>query len=145
MASLLDLAPPAREVAVRGGAVTVTGLGLDAIAALARRFAAMRELLGGGEVDLVPALAAGGGELIGAVIAAGSGHAGNPAHEAAAQRLAARDQLALLAAIVEETVPNGVGELVARVRAMAERLGEGAGSITSSAASPGASSPPGSA
>lgn len=121
MATLLDIAPSHRTVPVRGADVEVTGVDLFDLVRLIGRFQGMEGLLDGGlSITSIQAM---GPEFVAAVIAAGTGQPGNPEAEAVAARLSLHDQLGLLSAIIEETMPLGMGELAARVVVLAKSLG----------------------
>lgn len=135
MPGLLDIAPTGRTVTVHGTAVTITGVSAAGLAALIGRFAAIRTLLEGGTLDLSPDdLFRMGPEAVAAIVAAGTGAAGDPKAEAVAASLSLSEQAELLDAILEATLPDGLGNLLARLEAAARRVGV--------AALPGATSPP---
>lgn len=115
MVGLLDIAPLAREVPVAGQNVAVTGVSAAGVAALLQRFPELKSIMAGrGTLDaeslftLVPS-------AIASIIAAGCGYPGNEEAEAKASTLVAEDQMSLLMAIVEMTLPKGVGPFLDRL------------------------------
>lgn len=118
MTSLIDVVPIKRDVAIQNGAVTlqVSGLSLASIATLIDSFPLVKDLFNGKTSNLsVENLIAAVPGLVGAVIAAASGHPGDPGWVAAANALSADDQAALFEATLKETMPDGVGPFVAKV------------------------------
>jgi hypothetical protein len=102
------------------------------------RFPQVREMMVGRDpsgltpenlVKMVP-------DAIACVIAAGTGSPGDPAAEAVAESLGAQDQLELLEAILEATLPKGPGPFVEKLMALASVVGGDLGNI------PGMKSPP---
>lgn len=132
MAGLLDIAPAAETVTIRRAKIEVTGVGADGIAMLLSRFPDLRAVLSGIAVEIDDLIGL-GGEVIGAILAAGTGAAGDEAAEAAARRLGVDEQLDLLSAIMRVTMPKGVGPLAAKLEAMGLLLDAGAVSDTAPA------------
>lgn len=122
MASLLDIAPLTETVSVRGTDIPVTGVSAKGIAHIMARFPEVREMMVGREVS-VDRLIELGGDAVGAIIAAGTGHPGDPDHERIAAGLLLEEQADLLAAILRITLPKGVGPLVEKLTAMGGVLG----------------------
>lgn len=122
MASLLDIAPLTETVSVRGTDIPVTGVSAKGIAQIMARFPEVREMMVGREVsvDRLVELAV---DAVGAIIAAGTGHPGDPDHERMAASLLLEEQADLLAAILRVTLPRGVGPLVEKLKAMGGALG----------------------
>lgn len=106
MASLLDLAPSARTVTVRGVAVEVAGVTARGLAVVLRKHPQLIEALKGGGIS-VESLAEMGPAVVASVIAAGTGNPGDAKAEAVAESLSISDQLLLVEAIVSETFPDG--------------------------------------
>lgn len=131
MAGLLDIAPLAETVAIRGTAVSVTGLSACDIAALMARFPVLAEAIGGRAVT-VDRLVAMAPDAIADIIAAGTGAGGNDAAIAMARSLLPEEAADLLEAIIRVTLPRGVGPLVERLGALGASLG-GAASPTAPA------------
>ncbi len=135
MAGLLDIAPASETVVVRGTAVEVTGISVKGIATLLGRFPELQTLIQGGqlEVDTLMGLS---GDIVAALIAAGTGAPGNTEAEAVAANLGIEAQADLLEAIIRQTLPGGLGPFVARLEKAGESLG-----LTTSLKSEPASSP----
>ena len=133
MVGLVDIAPITSTVTVRGQDITVTGVSARGIAHLLARFPELRALMTGREVALDDLLRL-GGDVIAAIIAAGTGASGDVDVETAADNLTLEEQADLLAAIVELTMPRGLGPLVERL----SRLGllAGGASATQATTSP---------
>jgi len=131
MASLLDIAPLTETVLVRGIDVPVTGVSAKGIAHIMARFPEIREMMVGREVTIERLMEI-GGDAVGAIIAAGTGHPGEPDHERMAASLLLEEQADLLAAILRITLPNGAGPLVEKLTGMGSALG-GAASLSAPA------------
>lgn len=114
MVGLVDIAPVTTAVTIRGQEVTVTGISARGIALLLARFPELRALVTGREVALDELLKL-GGDVVAAIIAAGTGTPGDAQAEAAADNLTLEEQADLIAAIVELTMPRGLGPLVDRL------------------------------
>jgi len=127
MAGLIDIAPAAETVPIRGTAITVTGIGAHGIAALLQRFPDLRKMMSGMEID-TDDLVAMGGDVVAAVLAAGTGAAGDEAAEVAAAGLSIDEQMDLLGAVMKVTMPKGVGPLVEKLAGMGVLVDGGAAS-----------------
>lgn len=127
MAGLVDIAPAAETVAIRGTQIAVTGVSAHGIAMLLARFPDLRRMLSGLDVD-ADSLIGMGGEVVAAILAAGTGAAGDEAAEAAAAGLSVDEQIDLLSAIMRVTMPKGVGPLAEKLAAMGLVLDGGAAS-----------------
>lgn len=114
MVGLIDIAPVTSTVSVRGQDITVTGVSARGIAHLLARFPELRALMTGREVALDDLLKL-GGDVIAAIIAAGTGAPGDAGVEKAADNLTLEEQADVLGAIVELTMPRGLGPLVERL------------------------------
>ena len=68
-----------------------------------------------------------GGDLVAAIIAAGTVDPGDPVAEEAAGRLGIDEQADLLAAILRVTLPKGVGPFVEKLLALGAALGDASG------------------
>lgn len=126
MASLLDIAPAGRSVPIRGTDVAVTGVSAAGLAALLRRFPTLLAALSGGTLS-AESLAEAAPEALAAVIAAGTGSPGDARAEAVAATLSASEQLDLLSAVIEATMPQGIEDFVRRLENLAQKAGAGRG------------------
>ena len=133
MVGLVDIAPVTSTILVRGQDITITGVSARGIALLLARFPELRAVITGREVAMDDLLKL-GGDVIAAIIAAGTGSPGDDDAERAADNLTLEEQADLLAAIVELTMPRGLGPLVERL----SRLGllAGGASAMQAATSP---------
>ena len=129
MVGLVDIAPITSSVAIRGQDITITGVSARGIALLLARFPELRAAMTGRDVALDLRLRL-GGDVIAAIIAAGTGAPGDAHAEQAADNLTLEEQADLLAAIVELTMPRGLGPLVERL----SRLGLLAGGASATLA-----------
>lgn len=119
MPGLLDISPSVATVAVNGVDVSVTGVSAKGIATLLGRFPAIREMFAGRVADLsaekifelVP-------DAIAAIIAAGTGYPGNPEAEAKAESLPVGVQADIIQAIIDVTMPKGVGPFMEQIAAV---------------------------
>ena len=128
MVGLVDIAPVTTAVTIRGQEVTVTGISARGIALLLVRFPQLRALMTGREVALDELLKL-GGDVVAAIIAAGTGTPGDSQAEAAADNLTLEEQADLIAAIVELTMPRGLGPLVDRLSRLGLLAGGGASAM----------------
>jgi len=133
MVGLVDIAQLTSIIAIRGQEITVTGVSARGIAHLLARFPELRALMTGREVALDDLLKL-GGDVVCGIIAAGTGSPADETAEKAADNLTLEEQADLLAAIVELTMPRGLGPLVERL----SRLGllAGGASATQATISP---------
>lgn len=122
MVGLVDIAPAVERVTIRGEAVEVFGVSAGGVASLLARFPDLRRMFSGRDVP-VDQLLAMGGEIVNAIIAAGTGAPGDEAAEAAAGRLSIDEQADLLAAIARATLPKGVGPFVEKLTALGGAVG----------------------
>ena len=135
MVGLIDIAPLTAEVVIRGSSIAVTGVNAKGVAMLLARFPELRALVTGRVVALEAILAL-GGEVVAAIIAAGTGTPGDVQAEKAADNLTLEEQADLLAAIFRMTMPNGVGPFVEKLEALGIGPGGGGGSATPAPRSP---------
>ncbi|WP_291207084.1 hypothetical protein [Hyphomonas sp.] len=120
MVGLIDIAPLTKTVTIRDVAVEVSGVSARGIAQLLARFPELRALVTGREVAIENLLTL-GGDVVAAIIAAGTGIPGDTAAEQAADRLSIDEQADLLVAVIELTMPRGLGPFVEKL----SRLGLG--------------------
>ena len=120
MVGLIDIAPLKKTVTIRDVAVDVSGVSARGIAQLLARFPELRALVTGREVAIENLLSL-GGDVVAAIIAAGTGVPGDTAAEQAADKLSVDEQADLLVAILELTMPRGLGPFVEKL----SRLGLG--------------------
>lgn len=125
MTSLLDIIP--QSVTVPIGAVEIECCGITAagVANLIGRFPGLRGLLfpegqqrQGEELSDPLALIHAAPETIAAIIAAGTGHPGEEDHEFAAAKLPIENQIDLLSAILNLTLPGGIVPFVEKITAL---------------------------
>lgn len=110
MVGLLDIAPSTRTVSVGGADIAVFGVSAHGIAYLITRFPELREMVGEDLENISSdTIAKTIPDAIAAIISAGCGYPNNAEAEAQAARLSADAQLDLLSAIIELTLPKGVG------------------------------------
>lgn len=115
---LLDIAPVKKDVSLSSGkSVSVSGVNARGIISIFARFPEVRMLMTGKTVtidkwiELAP-------DAIVAAIACALGGVGDKTLEAQVDQLPLEDQLALLTAAWEATLPNGVGPFVASLERM---------------------------
>lgn len=123
MAGILDILAPTEAVTIRGTAVEVRGLAFTDLVGILRRFPAAASLLTGGEGVEVGDLLAAGPAIVGAVLAAACGHAGDAAVEEHCARLDLEAQAALLEPVLRLTFPGGLAPFAERLAAMGAALG----------------------
>jgi hypothetical protein len=129
MVSLLDLAPSTRTVRVggefeeNGADVSVFGVSAKGIASLLSQFPQLQDLFKGGELKFDAAsIATVAPDAIAAIIAAGCDSPGDPAAVAVAERMPVGDQMKILAAVIELTMPDGIGPFMEALDATIARL-----------------------
>ena len=128
MVGLVDIAPVTSTILVRGQDITITGVSARGIALLLARFPELRAVITGREVAMDDLLKL-GGDVIAAIIAAGTGVPGDAQAEAAADNLTLEEQADLLGAIVELTMPRGLGPLVEKLSRLGLLAGGGASAM----------------
>jgi hypothetical protein len=128
MVGLVDIAPVTKSVVIRGEAIKVMGVSARGVALLLSRFPELRALVTGREVALETLLAL-GGDVVAAIIAAGTGSPGDEAAEAAVDNLTLEEQADLLIEIIRMTMPNGVGPFVEKLMAMGVSGGDRSASV----------------
>lgn len=125
MVSLLDIAPSTETVSVRGADVAVTGISAQGFVSLLGRFPELQDLMAGKEVN-ASRLFEFGGNVVVAIIAAGTGFAGDEKAEVVASGLTIDEQADLLAAILKVTLPKGIVPFAEKLNGLAVTLGAGA-------------------
>ncbi len=110
MVRLLDLAPVAAHVSVRGKDIPITGLSITELRDLMAAFPDAASLFSGG-IDAGKLLKEAPG-LVAAAIALAAGGDGTPEETAAILKLDAGSQVKLLNAVIAETAPDGIGPFV---------------------------------
>lgn len=127
MPSLKDLLDhskaPTESVSVGDITIPVAGISINGIAYLLNRFEELRMLLSGKSVD-VDKLLSMGGDIVGAIIAAGCGKVGIKEEEIAASNLPLEVQSEFLAKIIKVTLPNGVGPFVEKLNGLMGSVGK---------------------
>lgn len=129
MAGLIDIAPAAEQISVRGVSLDITGVSAKGIAMLLGRFPELRKMMGGVEVKMEKLMDL-GGDVVAPIIAAGTGAPGDADAEAAASRLTISEQAEILEVVMRLTFPQGVGPFVERLVGLSGSLGGGAPSVT---------------
>ena len=104
--------------------MSVGGIGLSAIAQLLARFPNFRKMMSGQETDLA-SVVSGGDDFVAALIAAGTGEAGDPEAEKIASALSIDEQISLLEPILRLTLPEGVGPFVEKLNRLGAVLNAG--------------------
>lgn len=122
MVGLVDIAPAAETVSIRGQQVSVVGVSAAGVAGLLARFPELRRVFAGRDVPVEQMMTM-GGEIVNAILAAGTGAPGDPDAEQAAGRLSIDEQADLMAAIARATLPNGVGPFVEKLTALGVAVG----------------------
>jgi len=119
MADLLDIvtATAAEVVRIDGERTVVRGLQAQGIASIAARFPNIVVMLSGGD-NVLPKLIEQGGEAVGPIIAAATGHLGDEKYEHLYGRMLLEHQLALLSIIYRLTFPNGVAVVMKAIEIM---------------------------
>jgi hypothetical protein len=125
MVGLIDIAPLTKTVTIRDVAVDVSGVSARGIAQLLARFPELRALVTGRDVEIDKLLSL-GGDVIAAIIAAGTGAPGDEVSEQAVDKLSIDEQADLLVAIIELTMPRGLGPFVEKL----SRLGLASGGVS---------------
>ena len=135
MVGLVDIAPITQNVVIRGNDITVTGVSAKGVALLLSRFPDLRALITGREVALEQILRL-GGDVVSAIIAAGTGSPGDAAVEAAVDNLTLEEQADILGAIIHLTMPAGVGPFVEKLSNLGLTASGGGGSAMQGTKSP---------
>lgn len=124
MTGLMDVVPSLKSVTIQGTPVNVTGVSVSGIAHLIGTFPELKNLMNGKDATFTAeSLMTSAPSAIAAILAAGTGHPGNAQAEAIAASLSLGDQLSLLEAIVEVTMPGGLVPFVERLTKLMGGLG----------------------
>jgi len=122
MVGLVDIAPSTRTVRVGGDDVSVFGVSAKGIASLLVSFPDLQKVfVGDGVVDMTT-IAGVAPDAIAAIIAAGCGSPGDPKAIEIAATLPAQYQANLFGAILELTLPDGIGPFVEALTGAMEKL-----------------------
>jgi hypothetical protein len=113
MSGLADLLPGPKQVEINGNKYAVNGLSLTQFAGLLTRFPLLDTIFSGKGPGSVIELLKAGNPAVGAIIAAGCGHADDEKWEADAAAMTAQYQVQFLAPIVSLTMPRGFGPFAA--------------------------------
>jgi hypothetical protein len=123
MVSLTDIAPSTRTVGVDGQSVNVMGISALGVAALLREFPSLKGAFTGAKLDFdLGAVLTFGPDVVAAIIAAGCGSPGDPKAIAAASNLPVQKQAEFIDAILELTMPDGVGPFAVALESIMGRL-----------------------
>jgi hypothetical protein len=126
MVGLLEISPSFKTVEIQNKSIEVSGVSARGIAYLMGRFPEVKALFAQKSVDVSPErLVELVPDAIAAVIACGVGKVGDAETEKVAEGLPAGDQLELLAAILEVTMPRGAGPFVERLTGLAAAVNGG--------------------
>lgn len=122
MVGLLDIAPLTERVSVRGQEIEVVGVSAKGIAHLLARFPELRALITGRGVSPETIMEI-GGDIVAAIIAAGTGYPADQRAEEIAGSLAVSEQADLLSAILKLTMPSGFGPFVEKLAGLGNLFG----------------------
>lgn len=123
MAGLLDIASAPASVEIRGTKVEVYGISAAGLAYL-MKFPEIKAMLSGKEISLdVDTLATKAPQALAAILACGTGQVGNAKAEAVAASLTVDEQAGLLAEILSQTFPRGLGPFAADIQRLAGAVG----------------------
>lgn len=123
---LVAIAEQSEKVTVNGTVLTARGIDLLEGVALLQRFPQIAVVFGGGASKLaIGEIAKLGRPLLGALIAAGIGSAGDEEVERAAASMGMGNQVKLLAPILRFTMPDGAGPFVEQLTDAVQTIGGG--------------------
>jgi hypothetical protein len=129
MVGLLDIAPLSKTVKIQNAEIKVTGVSARGIAFLIGRFPEVKALFAEKSEPITPErLMQLAPEALAAVLACGCGYVegeGAKKAEEVISNLSAGDQLELLSAVLELTMPQGAGPFVEKLTAMVAAVGGG--------------------
>ena len=120
MVGLLDIAPLAETLTIRGAELDVRGIGVGGIAYLMQRYPQIGAAFSTPSTNAMALVEQIGPAAIGAVIACALGHRGDAKYErAAAENLTFEEQVDVIAAAIRMTAPAGIYPFVERIARMA--------------------------
>jgi hypothetical protein len=119
--SLIDIGGAQEQVPVRGMNLNITGVSARGAISLIQRFPDMQKWFSGGGLTAAEMIVA-GPDVIAAIIAAGTGHLNDEAHEKVADELPVEVQLDILEAIGRVTFKSGFGPFVKRIVALSNAV-----------------------
>jgi hypothetical protein len=117
MAGLLDIIPAFKTIPLRGKDVEIKGISIDDIPYLIGRFLILRQLAAEGKFSFEELIKR-APDALAALFACGTGERGNAKAEMNARQLVIGDQLDLFTAILEVSVPGGLGPFGAQLSAL---------------------------
>lgn len=122
MVSIVDLGPATSPVTLRGQTIMVNGVSALSVAMILQQFPELRRVIANKEFkgDIMTYLIETAPRIVGAIIAAGTGHPGDEAVTAAGMALPAGEQYLLLTPIFTLTFPQGVRSFVDGLIAVAQ-------------------------
>lgn len=124
MTSLLDVVPQAIIVNVGDTKLPVQGITMKGVAFLLNNYPEVKKLLDGDSASFtVERLFQIAPQAVAAIIADATGHAGEAKHIEAAAKLGIGHQVAIVAAAVKATMPDGVGPFLEDVKSLRAVLG----------------------
>jgi hypothetical protein len=126
MVSLLDLKRRSTDVDTSAGKVTMWAVSAEGIAHLVGKHPIVKKLVDGEftEADFnVESLFNAAPDLVADLIAAGADHPGDPDYVKAAREAALGDQVALLAGVLEASMPKGPAPFLAAFSQIGASLG----------------------
>lgn len=127
MVGLLDIAPSTEDVTINGGqSLEVKGIPLSVFVNLVRRFPHLYQAMAGKSLDIDSILSL-GEDVVNALIAAATGHAGNIDVEAKAALLPLGTQVDIIGAALRTTLPQGVDPFLQSLENLAAVLDGGIG------------------
>jgi hypothetical protein len=144
MVSLLDLAPVAENVSVRGRDIPVNGLSITDLRDLMAAFPDAAALFSGGGIN-AGALLASAPKLCAAGICLALGSPGTPEEIAAVLKWPAGDQVKVLNKVIALSAPDGIGPFVQMAESLlggVESLGETANKAQGMTSQRGSRKPP---
>jgi hypothetical protein len=119
--SLIDIGGAREQVPVGDALLNITGVSARGALALFQRFPEMQKWFSGGGLTASEMIIA-GPDAVAAIIAAGTGHLNDKAHEKIADELPIETQLDILEAIGRVTFKSGFGPFVKRIAALSSAV-----------------------